>query len=80
MPAALNFTELSYFLQTEVPIRSEYNECKACPYRFVPQTSYSAEQFDRGLRGSGFPRRSRFFVVGAGFPIAGAGRRVGSRP
>src|ERR1700731_2781121 len=28
---------------------------KVQPYRFVPQTSYSVEQFGRWSRGSGFP-------------------------
>src|SRR5215472_3236411 len=59
----LKFIKSSYFFLTEVPIRTPYCECKACPYRFVPQTSCSVEQFGRGLRGSGFPLRSRFFAV-----------------
>src|SRR5271169_6537552 len=42
---------------------------KVQPYRFVPQTSYSVEQFDRGLRGSGFPPPEPLFFRALGQDI-----------
>jgi hypothetical protein len=58
----LKFTKTSHFFQTEVPIGSPYCMRKVQPYRFVPQTSYSVEQFDRRSAAPDFPLRSRFFV------------------
>jgi len=39
---------------------------KVQPYRFVPQTSYSVEQFDRWSSGSGFPPPEPPFCADAG--------------
>ena len=56
------FIKRSYFLQTKVPIRAPYGSRKVYPYRFVPQTSYSAASDGRWPSGSGFPLRSRLFM------------------
>ncbi|HEX3411389.1 MAG TPA: hypothetical protein VHT00_06685, partial [Stellaceae bacterium] len=58
----LKFTEWSQFFQTKVPIDSPYGMRKVDPYRFVPQTSYSVEQFDRVYAAPVFPHRSRLFA------------------
>ena len=61
----IKFIEWSQFFQTEVPIESLYCMRKVDPYRFVPQTSYSVEQLDRGHAAPVFPHRSRLFACRA---------------
>src|SRR5271167_3288360 len=51
---------------------------KVQPYRFVPQTSYSVEQFDRWSCGSGFPPPEPPFFVLLTLPTTG--RRVPPSP
>ena len=41
---------------------------KVQPYRFVPQTSYSVEQFGRWSRGSGFPPPEPLFFANSSPP------------
>src|ERR1700730_18363397 len=55
-------------------MRSPYCRRKVQPYRFVPQTSYSVEQFDRRSRGSGFPPPEPLFCADADASVRGLRR------
>ena len=61
-PHRLKFTKTSHFLQTEVSIRAPYGRCKVYPYRFVPQTSYSAEVSADGQAAPDSPSGAAFLL------------------